>query len=288
MHGVIVVGLFGARHWTSTDRAVLATVMRSVGLTLEGAENTRVLQERTRELERSNADLERFAYVASHDLQEPLRTIASFAELIERRYGQHLDDRGRQYLTFVTRGAERMKVLIDDLLVFSRLNVVREDPTPLDLAAPLQDALDSLHGAIEHSGAQVSWGALPQVLGVRSELAQLFQNLLGNAIKFRRPDAAPRIEIQVQPAEGQWQIQVRDNGIGFDPHYAERIFQMFQRLHGRDQYEGTGMGLAIVRKILEHHGGQIWAQSVPGQGSTFTFTLQAAEDGPAGGTTGPA
>ncbi|PTA68552.1 GAF domain-containing protein [Deinococcus arcticus] len=277
VQGVIVVGLFGARRWTATDRAVLATVMRSVGLTLEGAEHARALQERTRDLERSNADLERFAYVASHDLQEPLRTIASFAELIERRYGERLDDRGRQYLQFVTRGAERMKVLIDDLLVFSRLNVVREPLVPLALAGPLQDALDSLHGAAERSGARVTWGALPEVLGVRSELAQLFQNLLGNAIKFRREGASPQIEVQARPAEnGGWQIEVRDNGIGFEVQYAERIFEMFQRLHGRDRFEGTGMGLAIVRKILDHHGGQIWASSVPGQGSTFTFTLQAA------------
>ncbi|WP_235693136.1 GAF domain-containing protein [Deinococcus aquaedulcis] len=281
VQGVIVVGLFGARHWTATDRAVLATVMRSVGLTLEGAEHARTLQERTRELERSNADLERFAYVASHDLQEPLRTIASFAELIERRYGGALDDRGRQYLNFVTRGAERMKVLIDDLLVFSRLNVIREPLAPLDLNGPLQDALDSLHGALERSGARVTSAPLPEVLGVRSELAQLFQNLLGNAIKFRREGVTPHIEVQARPAEeGGWQIEVRDNGIGFEAHYAERIFEMFQRLHGRDRFEGTGMGLAIVRKILDHHGGRVWATSVPGQGSTFTFTLQAVGEGP--------
>ncbi|GGO26617.1 GAF domain-containing protein [Deinococcus humi] len=278
VQGVIVVGLFGTRPWTATDRALLATVMRSVGLTLEGAEKARALQERTRELERSNAELERFAYVASHDLQEPLRTIASFAELINRRYGDSLDDKGRRYLEFVTLGAQRMKVLIDDLLVFSRLNVIREEPARLALGQALQDALDSLHGALEDSGAQVIWGELPAVLGVRSELAQLFQNLLGNAMKFSRPGLAPQVRITAQREDGCWHLQVSDNGIGFEPQYAERIFQIFQRLHGRDEYQGTGMGLAIVQKIMEHHGGRVWAEGQPGQGSTFHFTLRAAEE----------
>ncbi|UBV44040.1 hypothetical protein LAJ19_10235 [Deinococcus taeanensis] len=252
--------------------------MRSVGLTLEGAENARALQQRTRELERSNAELERFAYVASHDLQEPLRTIASFSELINRRYGADLDDKGRRYLELVTRGAERMKVLIDDLLVFSRLNVVQEELTPLPLEGPLQDAVDSLQGAIGESGAHVTWEALPQVLGVRSELAQLFQNLLGNAIKFQRPGVAPQVHVQAARDGNCWHVQVHDNGIGFEPQYAERIFQIFQRLHGRDEYQGTGMGLAIVRKIMEHHGGRVWAQAQPGQGSVFHLTLHAADE----------
>ncbi|MFC4638849.1 GAF domain-containing protein [Deinococcus hohokamensis] len=277
VQGVIVVGLFGTRQWTATDRAMLATVMRSVGLTLEGAETARALQERTRELERSNAELERFAYVASHDLQEPLRTIASFAELINRRYSDSLDDKGRHYLGFVTLGAQRMKVLIDDLLVFSRLNVVREELAPVALEAALQDALDSLRGATEHSGAQFTWDELPEVQGIHSELTQLFQNLIGNAIKFSRPDVPPQIAITAEREEECWHLQVRDNGIGFEAQYAERIFQIFQRLHGRDEYQGTGMGLAIVRKIMEHHGGRVWAESTPGQGSTFHLLLRAVD-----------
>jgi PAS domain S-box-containing protein len=277
MHGMIGVGLFVRRQWTAMDRAVLETVVRSLGLALEGAESAQALKDRTQELERSNAELEKFAYVASHDLQEPLRTISSFSELIERRYGERLDERGRTYLGLITRGAERMKVLIDDLLVFSRLNAVQEPHSVLPLTAPLQEALERLHAAVEHSGAVVSHGPLPTVAGNLSELTQLFQNLIGNAIKFRREDVVPEVHLTAVREEDVWHITVRDNGIGFEAQYAERVFQIFQRLHVRDQFEGTGMGLAIVRKILEHHGGRVWAESQPGHGSAFHFTLPALE-----------
>ncbi|GGM19263.1 hypothetical protein GCM10010841_29190 [Deinococcus aerophilus] len=278
LHGLIGVALFVKRHWTAMDRAVLETVVRSLGLALEGAESAQALKDRTRELERSNAELEKFAYVASHDLQEPLRTISSFSELIERRYGEKLDERGRNYLSLVARGAERMKVLIDDLLVFSRLNAVQEPHSVLPLADPLQEALERLHAAVEHSGAVVRHGPLPAVTGNLSELTQLFQNLIGNAIKFRREGVVPEIHLEAAREGGIWHITVRDNGIGFEAQYAERVFQIFQRLHVRDQFEGTGMGLAIVRKILEHHGGRVWAESEPGQGSTFHFTLPALQE----------
>ncbi|UBV45315.1 GAF domain-containing protein (plasmid) [Deinococcus taeanensis] len=273
LHGMIGVGLFVVRHWTPMDRAVLETVARSLGLALEAAESARALKERTEELERSNAELEKFAYVASHDLQEPLRTISSFSELIQRRYGEGLDERGRTYLTLIARGAERMKVLIDDLLVFSRLNAVREPHSVLPLTEALDEAVNRLHAALEHSGAVVTHDGLPSVAGNLSELTQLFQNLIGNAVKFRREGVPPRIHVRVVREDDMWHLSVQDNGIGFESQYAERVFQIFQRLHLREQFEGTGMGLAIVRKIVEHHCGRVWAESEPGRGSTFHITL---------------
>ncbi|GGL93228.1 hypothetical protein GCM10010840_34080 [Deinococcus aerolatus] len=276
LHGMIGVGLFVQRRWARIDRAVLETVTRSLGLALEGAESARALQERTQELERSNSELEKFAYVASHDLQEPLRTISSFSELINRRYGEVLDERGQQYLHFVSSGAQRMKGLIDDLLVFSRLNAVPDPHSLLKLEDPVQEALQRLHAALEESGAVVRYGSLPRVSGSPTELTQLFQNLIGNSVKFRRENAAPVIEIAATLEGEMWHVTVQDNGIGFEPHYAERVFQIFQRLHTRDEYDGTGMGLAIVRRILEHHGGRIWVESEPGVGSTFHFMLPVA------------
>ncbi|MDL2344797.1 GAF domain-containing protein [Deinococcus sp. MIMF12] len=279
VRGVIVVGLFGGRSWTGTDRAVLDTVARSLSLTLEGADKARALQRRTEDLERSNAELERFAYVASHDLQEPLRTIASFTELIVKRHAHSLDPQGQRYLDFVVKGAERMKSLIDDLLVFSRLNAVQEPLVPVPSREPLAEALARLHGAVEAAGARVVTGELPTVLGAPGELTQLLQNLIGNAVKFRREGAVPVVEVGAVRQGDEWLFTVRDNGIGFEPQYAERVFQMFQRLHLREHYEGTGMGLAIVRKIVQRHGGRVWAEGEPGQGSAFHFTLRAAGAG---------
>jgi PAS domain S-box-containing protein len=277
-HGMIGVGIFEQRQWTPMDEAVLKTVARSLGLALEGALSAQALKDRTRELERSNAELERFAYVASHDLQEPLRTITSFSELVERRYSSVLDERGRMYLGQIRKGSTRMKVLIDDLLVFSRLNAVREPYRATDLAGPLNEALTRLHAAVEESGAVIHHGPLPVVTGDPSELAQLFQNLIGNAIKFRRADVPPEIHVQAVLEDAAWHVTVQDNGIGFEAQYADRVFGMFQRLHSRDQFEGTGLGLAIVKKIVEHHGGRIWAESAPGQGTTIHLTLPALED----------
>ena len=268
----------GRRAGLALAHARLHQQLRESHATLEQRveERTRELEEKTRALERSNLELERFAYVASHDLQEPLRTIASFTELIEQRYASRLDERGLRYLSLVIQGARRMKVLINDLLVFSRLNAVRDPLYPVQLDAPLDEALDALHTAIEESGARITWHDLPDVLGIHNELVQVFQNLIGNALKFRRADVRPEIRIEAQRDGEGWRIQVQDNGIGFDTQYEEQIFQIFQRLHTRDQYEGTGMGLAVVQKILEHHGGRVWAQSVLGVGSTFSFTLMAA------------
>ncbi|WP_245588651.1 GAF domain-containing protein [Deinococcus pimensis] len=272
-HGLIGLGLFERRVWSNADRAVLETVTRSLSLALEGARSTLALRERTTALERSNRELERFAFVASHDLQEPLRTIASFSELIDRRYAPSLDDTGRKYLSLVTRSAERMKALIDDLLVFSRLNTIKEPFAPVGLNDALTDALARLAGLVDREGATVHAGVLPVVHGSRSELTQLLQNLVGNAVKFRREGVPPEVRVDASRDGEAWHVRVSDNGEGFEAQYAERIFGMFQRLQGRDRVDGTGLGLAIVRKIAEHHGGRVWADSTPGEGSIFHVLL---------------
>ncbi|GAA5513162.1 sensor histidine kinase RcsC [Deinococcus carri] len=233
------------------------------------------LRRANEELQRSNAELERFAYIASHDLQEPIRTVGSFAGLLGRRYGDVLDERGQQYLHTVELGALRMKTLVDDLLVFSRLNTTHPPLQPLDVNVPVQEALERLDVTLRETGAQVLAADLPAVQGDPSRLVQLFQNLIANAVKFRREDVPPRVTIAAV-REGEMQhFTVSDNGIGIEEAYFGRIFEMFQRLYGRDRYEGSGLGLAICQKIVVQHGGQMWVQSTPGEGSTFHFTLRA-------------
>jgi light-regulated signal transduction histidine kinase (bacteriophytochrome) len=271
-------------HWTEGQRDLLRRAAVALALTLVRLEDARrlqqqrdALQDANAHLRRSNAELERFAYVASHDLQEPLRTIASFSELLNRRYEGVLDDTGRKYLGLVTRGAERLKTLIDDLLVFSRLNSVQEPLRPLDVREPVREALSRLTASIEASGARVEVGELPTLPGDEGELTQLFQNLIGNAVKFRRPDAPPVVRIDAREEGDLWHFRVSDNGIGIEPQYVERVFELFQRLHLRDRYEGTGLGLSIVRKIVERHGGRVWLESEPGVGTTVHFTLPGGE-----------
>jgi PAS domain S-box-containing protein len=231
-----------------------------------------VLAQRSQELARSNAELEQMAYVASHDLQEPLRMVASYMQLLEQQYTDRLDADAHEFIGFAVDGARRMQALIEDLLAYSRVGSQAKPLQPIDCAAVVQTVLRSLRRAIEESGAQVRCGALPVVMGDTAQLTQLFQNLIANAIKFRGGQA-PRIAIRAEPEDAFWRFSVQDNGIGIAPEYFDRIFVMFQRLHSRSMHPGTGIGLAICKKIVERHGGRIWVDSAPQQGTTFLFTL---------------
>jgi signal transduction histidine kinase len=239
-----------------------------------------VLAERSRELARSNAELERMAYIASHDLQEPLRMVASYVQLLERRYMGQLDADAHEFIAFAVDGARRMQALIDDLLTISRVDTKARPLQQLELGEALAAALRSLRITMEERQAQVEAGELPVVLGDTAQLTQVFQNLLSNAIKFCQADP-PRVSVTAQREGALWRIHVRDNGIGVPPEYRERIFGMFQRLHGRREYAGTGIGLAICQKIVERHGGAIRVEDAEGGGSDFTFTLQAVGQEPA-------
>ena len=226
------------------------------------------------ELRRSNEELERFAYVASHDLQEPLRTVGSYVQLLARRYRHALDEDGLEFIDFAVSGVNRMQRLIEDLLAFSRIGTRGGDLLPIDSEGAFEGALESLGAAIEESGAQITHDPLPRVLADGRQLEQLFTNLLGNALKFRGGEA-PRVHVDARRSGRHWVFAVQDNGIGLDPQYADRVFVMFQRLHARDEYPGTGVGLAICKKIVERHGGRISVKSTPGSGATFVFTLRA-------------
>lgn len=234
------------------------------------------LDEQAVELLRSNSELEQFAYVASHDLQEPLRKVTAFCQLLERRYGDQLDERGIEYIAFAVDGAKRMQVLINDLLTFSRVGRLHSAETEVDLDGALDAALGNLAVAVEESGADIVRAAehLPRVVGDPTLLAMLWQNLIGNAMKFRREDQSPRIVIECERgADDQWLITVSDNGIGIAPEFVDKVFVIFQRLHGRDSYGGTGIGLALCKKIVEHHGGTIWIDTSYTEGTRFRFTL---------------
>lgn len=244
----------------------------------EIAEAHQRLTEQTEELRRSNRDLEQFAYVASHDLQEPLRKIASFTQLLKKRYGGQLDERADQYIDFAVDGAKRMQRLIQDLLGFSRVGRIGGEVVDVDLAAALARAEDQLSERITEAGAVVTHDELPVVRGEEPLLVQLFQNLVGNAVKFRHPDRAPRVHVSARRVEGAWELTARDNGIGIDPQYADRVFVIFQRLHAKDVYEGTGIGLALCKKIVEFHGGRIWIPDTDGEGTTICWTLPVTED----------
>ncbi|HET7365955.1 MAG TPA: PAS domain S-box protein [Burkholderiales bacterium] len=234
------------------------------------------LAKKAEELQRSNAELEQFAYVASHDLQEPLRMVSSYTQLLAKRYKAELPADAQEFMHFTVDGAARMKQLIEDLLAYSRVGTKGKELVPVSLDAPLKRALTNLRAAIEESGASVSADALPTVDADEMQLAQVFQNLIGNALKFRGKQA-PRIHVGALEQAGEWHISVADNGIGIEPQYFERIFMVFQRLHAMGEYPGTGIGLAICKKVAERHGGRIWVTSTPGAGSTFHFTLPKKE-----------
>ena len=224
------------------------------------------------ELERSNAELEQFAYVASHDLQEPLRMVSSYTQLLARRYRGQLDSDADDFIAFAVDGAERMQALIRDLLAYSRVGSQGSSPAPTSLDEVFDRAVANLHAAIKESGAEVTRGPLPTLSVDASQLTQLFQNLIGNALKFRR-EVEPRVHVAAEVGEEATTFSVSDNGIGIEAEYLERIFEIFQRLHTRDEYPGTGIGLAICRRIVDHHQGRIWVESEPGVGTTFYFTV---------------
>jgi PAS domain S-box-containing protein len=230
------------------------------------------LHEAHEELKRSNSELEQFAYVASHDLQEPLRMVSSYTQLLGRRYGEKFDADAKEFMGYIVDGAARMKQLIEDLLAYSRVGTKGKDFKPVELDRARRRALGNLKAAIDESGAAVTHDPLPTLPADEVQLAQLFQNLIGNALKFRA-EAAPRIRVQVSEMDKFVEFAVRDNGIGIEPQYFERIFMVFQRLHNKGEYPGTGIGLAICKKVVERHGGQIRVESRPGEGSAFIFTL---------------
>ncbi|GGV24195.1 histidine kinase [Streptomyces longisporoflavus] len=235
------------------------------------------------ELRRSNAELEQFAYVASHDLQEPLRKVASFCQLLEKRYGNTLDDRGKQYIDFAVDGAKRMQILINDLLTFSRVGRLNDAQVPVDLDQALTKALANLETSVRDTDAIVERPRhLPEIVGDPTLLTMLWQNLVGNAVKFHHPERPPLIRITCEEDEssGNWNLSVTDNGIGIPEEFAEKVFVIFQRLHGRDVYGGTGIGLALCKKIVEHHGGHIWIDSRHTGGTRICFTLPS-DAGPA-------
>ncbi|HET6255126.1 MAG TPA: ATP-binding protein [Puia sp.] len=232
----------------------------------------RKVRQRTAELESKNKELEQFAYVASHDLQEPLRTISGFVGLLHKEYGDRLGSNGAKYLEYVSQGSDRMKTLIKDLLDYSRIGREKEAMT-VDSRETLAEVLADLDQSIQESGAHIRSNGLPVLRAYPTELKLLLQNLIANAIKFRHPDRTPEIDIEAVPEPTSWKFMVKDNGIGIEPQFLERIFIIFQRLHSRTKYEGSGIGLAHGKKIAELHGGSIWAESTPGQGSRFFFTV---------------
>jgi signal transduction histidine kinase len=276
--GELVAKLLAAarnpRRWRDDEIELLQAVSGRVWLTVENGRLMKHLKETADELSRSNQDLEQFAYVASHDLQEPLRMVTGFVQLLQKRYQGALDASADQYIDYAVDGAKRMQELINDLLSYSRVGTRAREAVPTEAGQMLDRALANLAASIHETGAEIRHGALPKVRADGAQLVQLFQNLIGNAIKFRG-DRAPKVTVDARRDDGQWLFRVEDNGIGIDPEYKDRIFLVFQRLHSRREYPGTGIGLAICKKIVDRHGGRIWVESQAGRGATFCFTLPA-------------
>lgn len=275
--GTISVRRQRVRPFTTPEIALLETFADQAVVAIEHTRLFQELEDRTAALERSNAELEQFAYVASHDLQEPLRTVSSYVQLLAERYASRIDARADRYINHSVSAVDRMYALINDLLAYSRVGTRGRDLVPTKTANVLDHVLEGLATTIRETAAEITWDPLPTVRADATQLGQLLQNLLGNALKYRG-ERPPRIHIGVQRQGGHWQFAVRDNGIGIDPDYAERIFLVFQRLHTQDEYSGTGIGLAICEKIVERHGGQLWVESQVGQGATFFFTLPTVGD----------
>jgi PAS domain S-box-containing protein len=272
----------GAEGWVEArGECVRDALGQTIGLqgTVQDITSRHLIEQRlaaqSSELQRSNADLERFAYVASHDLQEPLRMVCSYGQLLQRRFLADLQPEAQEFVAYMVDGGQRAQALIRDLLALARLDSQAQPWAPVDLQALLVDTLRPMRLLIQDSGAQVTSDPLPTVVGDARQLGQLLANLLGNAIKFRA-EAAPRVHIAAEREASGWRISVKDNGIGIESRYFERVFQMFQRLHLREVYEGTGIGLAICKRVVERHGGQIGVSSVRGKGTTFFFFLPDA------------
>jgi signal transduction histidine kinase len=244
---------------------------RTAELEREATERKRTLAE----LMRSNSELEQFAYVASHDLKEPLRKVRVYLQLLERRYHGQLDDEASQFIGHAVDAAERMQNLVQDLLAYARVGSRSKPVEAVDCALPFNEAVANLEAVIRDGDATVAHGPLPTVWADGAQLVQLFQNLLSNAVKFRSRQP-PQVHVEAEPKDGEWLFAVRDNGIGIDPRFIDRLFVIFQRLHSQSEYPGTGIGLAICKKIVERHGGRIWVESKMGEGATFWFTLPAA------------
>ena len=252
---------------------VIDGIAATLGRHLARTRAEEMLRQTAERLERSNQQLEQFAYVASHDLQEPLRMVASYTQLLQRRYKGQLDEDADAFIGFAVDGANRMQDLIRDLLAFSRVSTRGADLAPTDCEEALAVAVVNLSVAIEDTGAVVTHDALPTLVADKGQVARLFQNLVDNAIKFRGEEA-PRIHVSAEEKGHEWVFSVRDSGIGIDPQYFGRVFVVFQRLHGKGEHKGTGIGLAISKRIVERHGGRIWIESEPGQGSTFYFSIR--------------
>ncbi|MCB0113269.1 MAG: GAF domain-containing protein [Caldilineaceae bacterium] len=280
---VVAVNQYPKRDFNSFDVELITTFANQAAL---GIENARLqsemaarsvqLAQQAEELARSNADLERFAYVASHDLQEPLRVVSNFVELYLRRFGEQLPEEGALYLQHAVEGTERMRQLISDLLAYSRIGTRGRTPACMDSARAFQSAVARLSRLIAERSAVITHDPLPEVFADESQIEQIFQNLLSNALKFRRADP-PRVHVGVQAQDNYWRFSVQDNGIGIDATQTDRIFNVFQRLHTNEEYPGTGIGLAICKRIVERHSGRIWLESTLGEGSTFFFTLPGIE-----------
>ncbi len=270
----------------ANERALVEEEFRRLNAALEGrvrartAEleaSTKELERRSKDLERSNGDLTQFAYVASHDLQEPLRMVRSYMTLLDKRYADALEENARTYIKFAAEGAARMQTLISDLLQYSRTGTEPYTKRPVAVEELVNAAIQNLAVAIAESSASVSCASLPVLMADATRMIQVFQNLISNAIKFRQPEACPRIKISAELTGEDWLISVNDNGIGFNMADGERIFEIFQRLHRGDAFAGNGIGLSVCRRIIEQHGGRLWAQSTPGEGTTFYFTLPVLE-----------
>jgi two-component system, chemotaxis family, sensor kinase Cph1 len=262
-----------SRPWQAVEILAAAELRKSiVNIVLRQAEELALA---ATELERSNTELQQFARVASHDLQAPLNQVASYVQILETRYGEKLDSDAHEFIGFALEGVKLMQTLIDDVLAYSQVSVQSSEMEPIEVGASLNRALNHLRGLIDETGALITCGSMPTIVGNSTQLTQLFQNLIGNAIKFRLSDTIPQVKISAVRQPDDWLFFVESNGIGIDPKFFDRIFVIFQRLHTREEYPGSGMGLTICKKIVECHHGKIWVTSTPGEGATFLFTIPA-------------